>query len=465
MWVNKIRSHGGPICTRPVSSLISKKTQEKINEQKIKENRRLKKVYPEDDKDMPVYTYVSTNKNPVSRVFSWGTACYGALGNPQLLHPQRKGQEPKTAMHHPMRISDFEMQKVKDVACGYGYSLFAVNDKNGHVYGCGINNQGQFGYHAEVPGKPFQILIKPVPLKLPIDTNDRVKRMEAGQAHSVILTKNGQVLTLGSNAYGQCGRPVINDEDYFNSKVIHSVKIPLDENDAIVDIECGINHSMFLSQNGKVYSCGWSADGQTGLNHYDNQETPELIKGEIEHEKIVKVACAADCVLALNDQGDVFGWGNSEYGQFSSVTQDQQVCSPVKLDLKEVGKVIDVASGGSICMVLNDQHDVWVWGFGILGQGPKVNFSTKPLLLPPTLFGRNEFNPDAITTSIYCGVHNNAAINSYDDLYTWGKCKGGCLGLGDYKDQFFPFRVNLGGPVTKVSLGIDHTLALCKPYI
>ena len=135
------------------------------------------------------------------------------------------------------------------------------------------------------------------------------------------------------------------------------------------------------------------------------------------------------------------------------------------MDLKEVGKVIDVASGGSICMVLNDQHDVWVWGFGILGQGPKVDFSTKPLLLPPTLFGRNEFNPDAKTTSIYCGVHNNAAINSYDDLYSWGKSKGGCLGLGDYKDQFFPFRVNLGGPVTKVSLGIDHTLALCKPYI
>ena len=167
-------------------------------EKKIKENRRLKKVYPEDDKDMPVYTYVSTNKNPVSRVFSWGTACYGALGNPQLLHPQRKSQEPKTAMHHPMRISDFEMQKVKDVACGYGYSLFAVNDKNGHVYGCGINNQGQFGYHAEVPDKPLQILIKPVPLKLPIDSNDKVKRMEAGQAHSVILTKNGQVFTLGS---------------------------------------------------------------------------------------------------------------------------------------------------------------------------------------------------------------------------------------------------------------------------
>ena len=124
--------------------------------------------------------------------------------------------------------------------------------------------------------------------------------MEGGQAHSVLLTKNGQVLTLGSNAYGQCGRPVIDNEDYFRSKVIHSVKIPLEENDSVTDIECGINHTLFLTQNGKVYSCGWSADGQTGLGHYDNQEVPELIRGDIANEKIVKVACAADCVLALN---------------------------------------------------------------------------------------------------------------------------------------------------------------------
>ena len=76
----------------------------------------------------------------------------------------------------------------------------------------------------------------------------------------------------------------------------------MDQNDVIVDIECGINHSMFLSKQGHVFSCGWSADGQTGLGHYDNQESPQRIKGDIENEKIVKVACAADCVLALNGE-------------------------------------------------------------------------------------------------------------------------------------------------------------------
>ena len=57
---------------------------------------------------------------------------------------------------------------------------------------------------------------------------------------------------------------------------------------------------MFLTEKGKLYSCGWSADGQTGLGHYNNQSSPSLLKGDISEEKITKVACSADCVLAIN---------------------------------------------------------------------------------------------------------------------------------------------------------------------
>lgn len=58
--------------------------------------------------------------------------------------------------------------------------------------------------------------------------------------------------------------------------------------------------SMFLTNSGKVFSCGWGADGQTGLGHYNSVYTPSLIAGDISREKIVKLACTADCVLGLN---------------------------------------------------------------------------------------------------------------------------------------------------------------------
>lgn len=58
--------------------------------------------------------------------------------------------------------------------------------------------------------------------------------------------------------------------------------------------------SFFLTKDGVVYSCGWGADGQTGRGHYDNEPHVGPVIGDIEGEKVVKVSCRADCVLAVN---------------------------------------------------------------------------------------------------------------------------------------------------------------------
>ena len=62
--------------------------------------------------------------------------------------------------------------------------------------------------------------------------------------------------------------------------------------------------------------------------------------------------------IVFADNGEVFGWGNSEYSQLHMATDEQQVNSPVKLNLGEVGKVVDIASGGSMCMVLNGMDHI-----------------------------------------------------------------------------------------------------------
>ena len=168
------------------------------------------------------------------------------------------------------------------------------------------------------------------------------------------------------------------------------------------------------------------------------------------------------------------------------MTDEQQINTPRKLELTGIGKIIDVACGGTVCMVLNggsalhfsimpmieklmpiflsEERDVFVWGFGILGKGPALEFSRTPVQIPNTLFGRNEFSPDVGVTSVHAGVHIQAAINSNGELFTWGKNKGKCLGLGDAKDQYFPLKVSLVNEVLKLSLGVDHSAALCKPW-
>ena len=49
-----------------------------------------------------------------------------------------------------------------------------------------------------------------------------------------------------------------------------------------------------------MFSCGWGSDGQTGLGHFDTMWRVSEVRGDIEGEKITKVASKADCVLALN---------------------------------------------------------------------------------------------------------------------------------------------------------------------
>ncbi len=59
-----------------------------------------------------------------------------------------------------------------------------------------------------------------------------------------------------------------------------------------------------------------------------------------------------------------------------------------------------------------DDGKVFVWGYGILGKGPNLEQTATPQLIPPTLFGQNEFNPDQTVVNIKCGLNHFAALTS-----------------------------------------------------
>ena len=57
------------------------------------------------------------------------------------------------------------------------------------------------------------------------------------------LTVDGQVFSLGNNAHGQCGRNIIENEDYLKSRIIHKIEIgDMEKDDKIIDITCGMDH-------------------------------------------------------------------------------------------------------------------------------------------------------------------------------------------------------------------------------
>ena len=94
----------------------------------------------------------------------------------------------------------------------------------------------------------------------------------------------------------------------------------------------------------------------SGLETYLTVHKPAKLKGDIEGMKIKDISAKVDCVLALSDNGELFGWGNSEYHQLSMVTQETQVSVPRRLPVRNCGKVTRIAAGGSMCAILNGKN-------------------------------------------------------------------------------------------------------------
>ncbi|XP_006821037.1 RCC1-like G exchanging factor-like protein [Saccoglossus kowalevskii] len=437
-----------------------------------KRHRRKKNIYemkPKQTKDdvenMDVFQYVGERSKPARRLYVWGYAHTGALGIPTFVKVKGTGKQPRKYQVTPYRLDLND--RISKVACGCGFTLFSSRQTNSRkVWGTGMNTDSQLGLQtiSGTAGRVLDYVIQPATIDLPLykPLSTRVVQVACGRAHSIILTDQEGVFSIGNNSYGQCGRPVIENEKYQANPTMHRIK---QLGNSVVQICCGHDHSLFLTEDGRVYSCGWGADGQTGLGHFNTVSEVSELEGDIKGEKITKVTSFSDCCLALSENGKVFGWGNSEYNQLSRITQHSQVNTPIHLPFDGVGKVVDIATGGTMCAILNDAGSVFVWGYGILGKGPNLSQSHRPEHIPDALFGKTQYKSDVQVTKIVCGLHHFAAVNSLGELFTWGRNDNGCLGLGHRNDQYFPLKVHLAGEVIEVSCGADHTVVLAKTFI
>lgn len=63
----------------------------------------------------------------------------------------------------------------------------------------------------------------------------------------------------------------------------------------------------------------------SGLGHHNKSSCPVLVGGDLAGVKVQQVVTYGDCSLAVSTDGQLYGWGNSEYLQLASVTEMTQV--------------------------------------------------------------------------------------------------------------------------------------------
>jgi alpha-tubulin suppressor-like RCC1 family protein len=133
-----------------------------------------------------------------------------------------------------------------------------------------------------------------------------VTHIAAGGFHTLALTSNHELYAWGSSKYGECGNGKFGED----VMVPQLVKLPKDERKElrIKAIEAGGHHSMILSNNGRLFTFGYGQHGQLGLRSNTNFSSPKLVK-DLLSKPIAKIAAGWNHTLALTERGDLFACG------------------------------------------------------------------------------------------------------------------------------------------------------------
>jgi alpha-tubulin suppressor-like RCC1 family protein len=219
-------------------------------------------------------------------VFSFGVGIDGSLGH---------GDQARQLV--PKLISSLQREKVVDIAAGSAHSLVVA--ESGNVYSFGLGSEGALGH-----GDTDMSL---VPKKIEHFVQRPAAKVAAGGSHSLVLSKEGRVLSFGQNSYGQLGL------GHFSCMIASPAQVQVEA--AAVEIEAGAHHSLVLTNDGRVYSFGLAQHGQLGHGNdlRDNPE-PTLIRS-LERERIVDVAAGNNFSLVLSAEGTVFSFGCGKNGR------------------------------------------------------------------------------------------------------------------------------------------------------
>lgn len=382
-------------------------------------------------------------RNPVrsKSVYGCGLTASGSLAT-------SKNPSIPLELCKPTRISYCDSKDIKCIAAGFGFSLFASNDK---IYGCGIDI-----FSNDVDSE--NIWKRGRRLMLGKDFNESIIDVAAGRRHFLVAT-NKKLYAFGDNAHGQCGH----DPDKYpflipNDKKVRSVSIPSDS--PIAKVHCTLDTSFVLLESGEVFSFGLGTDGQLGRGVVSFDWKCASVEGDLKNGRVLSLGGSTDTLLAVTRDGYLFMWGQNEYSQMSPFSDEMQVGYPCEIRLS-IGKIRSARSTATSCIVLTRDGKVFVWGFGVLGQGPVITSLSKPAQLEPNLFSGKPGDNGSVK-KIFAGNTSMFAISEEENLFAWGVNRYSHLGLETDKDQFFPFQVCLPKQPYRVAVAPDHTLFLLR---
>ncbi|TLD97671.1 hypothetical protein LS71_002720 [Helicobacter jaachi] len=247
-----------------------------------------------------------------------------------------------------------------------GHNVFYALPKEGNfIYVWGVNTSGCAG-----SGDTNNI---PVPIKISLDF--RVKKIVCGKSQStgvqstLILSEDGRVYGAGTNAQGQLGiGNTINASTFTQSPYLKD----------IVDIELVSNgsygYALAFDKEGSLWVFGHNASGNLGNNSTTNLQIPYKITF---NAKVTQVAGSINSTNAtsfiLLEDGSIRGAGYNGHNQLSqaNTTNSSVFIRILKQNGDDLSKITHIypASYAGTCFALDSNKCLWSFGYGGYGYG------------------------------------------------------------------------------------------------
>jgi alpha-tubulin suppressor-like RCC1 family protein/predicted transcriptional regulator len=285
-------------------------------------------------------------------------------------------------------------------------------------------------------------------------TADPIKKIEANNTMSALLTTNGDLYLWGNNQTGSVGNgTTTNQYTPLNVNGFGDLA-SLSGGDYLIDVSLNANNGgnnngvLALSQAGKLFYWGAVRLGMSGEGSTENLTLPKEITtaGELANlvapDKLVSISAGNLTLGVVSESGRVFTWGFNSLGQAvgasaigSAFTQN----SPIEIttsgflnDLSGLSdKVVSIKMNQFSGMVKTQAGRYIIWGLNTEGQAGQA--IRGQYILPVEVTNQGAFaeldvaNNETIE-QIEVGGSSYIALTSLGNIYTWGWNNSGSLG-------------------------------------
>ncbi len=246
----------------------------------------------------------------------------------------------------------------------------------------------------------------------------KIKKIYGGIGQIFIITEDTTIFCQGYNTFGQLGLHIKSEEVTFLQNFTEKNKTISDN---LKKISCGYAYTMFITNNGYVYSTGAVENGRIGIDSKENICIPKLIN----IENVIDVQCGSTMSVFLTSNFEIYCCGQKYYNGIST----DDIFIPTKVNIPEKIISISIGNGGYHTVVLTFDGEIYTWGHNRVCQ---LGISNEQIF-------------DTIDESKYCYLRSdNETIKNEKGLTIIIK----------------PIKINLPFIVKKISTGWGHTLLL-----